>query len=149
MGGAVIPYRKWPAAAAVFHGMIAEAKRLTVPAAADLGMVRTVVDTYPELIQAAVAEVNRLQGNVPRIQEGPVDIPAFVVAENPVAANKLPLSREALGIVAAVVNRAAAAESLETALEINYQGSGDIACIEASREGVSAFLEKRKPAFAK
>ncbi|MDF1551750.1 MAG: 3-hydroxyacyl-CoA dehydrogenase/enoyl-CoA hydratase family protein [Deferrisomatales bacterium] len=148
MGGAVVPYRKWPAAAAVFHGMIAEAKRLTVPEAAEIGMVGTVVDTYPQLIDAAIAEVQRLQGNVPCIQEGPVEIPAFVVAENPVAANQLPLSREALGIVAGVVNWAATADSLEAALEINYQGSGDIACIAASREGVSAFLGKRKPVFA-
>jgi hypothetical protein len=46
-----------------------------------------------------------------------------------------------------VVNKAAAADSLPAALEINYQGSGDIACIDASKEGVFAFLEKRKPNF--
>jgi hypothetical protein len=64
-------------------------------------------------------------------------------------ANKLPLSKEALGIVARVVNQGAAAGSLGEALEINYQGSGDISCIDASKEGVNAFLEKRKPDFRK
>ena len=57
------------------------------------------------------------------------------------------MSKEALSIVARVINEAAAADSLEAALEINYQGSGDISCIDASKEGVFAFLEKRKPDF--
>jgi 1,4-dihydroxy-2-naphthoyl-CoA synthase len=51
--------------------------------------------------------------------------------------------------VAKVVNEGAAADTLESALEINYQGSGDISCIDASKEGVFAFLEKRKPDFKK
>jgi hypothetical protein len=59
------------------------------------------------------------------------------------------LSKEALSIVASAVNDGAAADSLEAALEINYQRSGDISCIDASKEGVYAFLEKRKPDFKK
>jgi enoyl-CoA hydratase/3-hydroxyacyl-CoA dehydrogenase len=38
---------------------------------------------------------------------------------------------------------------LAKALEINYQGAGEIACTEAAREGITAFLEKRRPEFKK
>jgi enoyl-CoA hydratase/carnithine racemase len=148
MGGTVIPYRKWPHASATFNAMIGEAKRLTVKEAQEIGIVKQVTNGYIEMIDAAIAEVNKLVGNVPRITDSPVQIAAFTVPENPVA-GKMPLSREALSIVARVVNQAAAAESLEAALEINYQGSGDISCIDASKEGVFAFLEKRKPDFNK
>ena len=148
MGGAVIPYRKWPHAAETFHGMIAEAKRLTAQEAKEIGMITQLTNGYPEMIQAAMAEVDRLAGQVPRISDAPVNIPAFTIPDQPMA-GKLPLSKEALSIVAKVVNEAAAADSLEAALEINYQGSGDISCIDASKEGVSAFLQKRKPDFKK
>jgi enoyl-CoA hydratase/carnithine racemase len=148
MGGAVIPYRKWPHASATFNAMIGQAKRLTVQEAKEIGMLDQITESYPELIAAAIAEVERLQGNIPRITEGAVAISEFTVPEQPVA-GKLALSKEALGIVARVINQAAAAETLAAALEINYQGSGDISCIAASKEGVGAFLQKRKPVFSR
>ncbi|MHB8767272.1 MAG: enoyl-CoA hydratase/isomerase family protein, partial [Deferrisomatales bacterium] len=148
MGGAVVPYRKWPHAAATFHEMIGQARRLSLAEAREIGLVQRVADDFPALIDAAVEEVKRLQGAVPRIQEGPVAIPPFPVPEQPVAGT-LALSREALGIVARVVMQGAAAPSLEAALELNYQGSGDISCIEAPKEGVGAFLGKRKAVFTR
>lgn len=148
MGGAVIPYRKWPQAAETFHAMISEAKRLTVAEAKEIGIVAKITSGYIEMIDAAIVEVNRLAGNVPRITEQPVAISEFKVADQPMA-GKLALSKEALSIVAGVVNQAAAADSLTAALEINYQGSGRISCIDASKEGVYAFLEKRKPDFVR
>jgi len=148
MGGAVIPYRKWPHASETFNAMIGEAKRLSVKEAAEIGIVSKITNGYREMINAAIAEVNRLAGNVPRISDKPVKIAEFKVPESPLS-NKLPLSKEALSIVARVVNQGAAAESLKVALEINYQGSGDISCIDASKEGVSAFLEKRRADFKK
>jgi 3-hydroxyacyl-CoA dehydrogenase/enoyl-CoA hydratase/carnithine racemase len=148
MGGAVIPYRKWPHASATFNEMIGQNKRLTVQEANDLGMIAQITDNYPDMIAAAIDQVNALAGNVPSITEGPVEITEFVVPDQPMA-GKLPLSKEALGIAAKVINQAAAADSLEAALEINYQGSGDISCIAASKEGVSAFLQKRKPDFSR
>ena len=128
--------------------MIAEGRRLTCKDAEDIGIIKKVTDNYMGMIRAAIAEIDRLAGQVPRIPHAPVSIPEFKVPENPKAGD-LPLSKEALSVVARVVNEAAAADNLEAALEINYQGSGDISCIDAPKEGVFAFLEKRKPNFTK
>jgi 3-hydroxyacyl-CoA dehydrogenase/enoyl-CoA hydratase/carnithine racemase len=148
MGGVVIPYRKWPQAAAKFHAMIGKSERLTAAEASQIGIVKKTVKSFPELIDAAIAEVNKLQGNIPRIGEGPVTIPPFVVPEAPMAGD-LPLSKEILGIIGGIINKAAAAKTLSEALEIAYLGAGDISCAPDCKEGVNAFLEKRKPQFGK
>ncbi|MBN1570834.1 MAG: 3-hydroxyacyl-CoA dehydrogenase/enoyl-CoA hydratase family protein [Acidobacteria bacterium] len=148
MGGVVIPYRRWPKAAAKFHAMIGKSERLTVQEAAGIGIVKKIVKTFPELIDAAIAEVNALQGNIPRIPEGAVDMPEFVVPDAPMAGD-LPLSKEILGIIGGIINKAAKAKTLAEALEIAYVGAGDISCAPDCKEGVNAFLEKRKPNFAK
>jgi enoyl-CoA hydratase/3-hydroxyacyl-CoA dehydrogenase len=41
-----------------------------------------------------------------------------------------------------VVRDGAAAENFSEALEIGYNGFGEIACTDAAKEGISAFLEK-------
>ena len=148
MGGVVIPYRKWSHAAETFNAMIGSARKLKIEEAREIGMVSQITDNYPDLIDAAIAEVSRLQDNMPSITDGPVSITSFTVPETPTA-GKLPLSREALGIFARVINEAAAADTLEEALEISYLAAGEISCIDASKEGVSAFLEKRKPHFTR
>ena len=126
--------------------MIGKAERLPIKEAQELGMVEKIVPSIPELIDAAIAEVNRLQGNLPEIIRGPVSIPPFVIPETPMA-GELRLSRQALGIIARVINQAAAAGSLQEALEISYLGAGEMSCIKASKEGVNAFLQKRRPDF--
>ena len=147
-GGCVVPYRKWPHGASLFHEMICLARKITTQEAADIGMVTQITDDYLEMIKAAVHEVKNLQGKIVKIPEGRVDIPEITVPDQPKAGN-LPLSKEGISIAVKTIKEAAAADSLAEALEIGYQGAGEIACIEASKEGVTAFLEKRRPEFKK
>ena len=112
------------------------------------GILDQVSDGYLDMIRAAVAEVHNLQGKIPKIPEGPVDIPDFPIPEEPKAGD-LPLSREAIAIALKTIQSAALVDSLSDALETNYRGSGESACTEAAKEGITAFLKKRKPEFKK
>jgi enoyl-CoA hydratase/3-hydroxyacyl-CoA dehydrogenase len=148
IGGCVVPYRKWPEGAALFHQMICFARKITAKEAAGIGMVRQIKGNYIEMIEAAVDEVHNLQGNLARTPDNKVDIPEITIPHEPKAGN-MPLSKEALSIAINTIKRAAEADTLAKALEINYQGSGEIACTEAAMEGITAFLEKRRPEFKK
>lgn len=146
IGGCVVPYRKWPRGAALFHEMILFGKPVKAATAAEMGIIHRLVADPADLIAAAIKEVQRLQNNVPRISNAAVDIPEISLPAAPVA-GKQPLSKEAVAITADTIQKAAAAGVLETALEIGYEGFGNIACTDAAKEGISAFLEKRKPDF--
>ena len=148
IGGCVVPYRKWPRGAALFHDMICFGKPLTAKEAAEIGMVAGLADNHQRLFQAAIAEVNRLQGKVAGIPEGKVEIPEVSIPDQPMAGRQA-LSREAVAITARTIQKAVATENLAEALEIGYRGFGEIACTEAAKEGISAFLERRKPEFKK
>ncbi len=146
IGGCIVPYRKWPQGAKLFHEMICFARRITANEASDIGMVDRIADDYSEMIREAVKAVHGLQGKIRRIPDGPVDIPEITIPEKPMA-GKLPLSKEAISIIAKTIKTGAAAGSFAEALEIGYRGSAEIACTEAAKEGISAFLEKRRPEF--
>ena len=148
IGGCVVPYRRWPQGAKLFHEMICLARPIPAKEAAEVGLVKKLADDYAGMIEMAVEEVKNLQGKIERIPEGRVDLPEFQLPDPPLA-GKRPLSREAVAITMKTIQAAAKAETLAEALEIGYQGFGDIACTEAAREGISAFLEKRKPEFRK
>jgi enoyl-CoA hydratase/3-hydroxyacyl-CoA dehydrogenase len=80
--------------------------------------------------------------------KGKLELPPIHLPDEPRAGSQA-LSREAVAITIKTIQAAAAAAKLADALEIGYRGFGEIACTEAAREGISAFLERRKPVFKK
>jgi enoyl-CoA hydratase / 3-hydroxyacyl-CoA dehydrogenase len=148
IGGCVVPYRRWPRAAALFHEMICLARPLKAAEAAERGIVSRLADDYADLITKAIAEVHALQAGLPRLVDEKVDLPPISLPDPPMAAAQ-PLSREAVAITEKTIRAAAAAAKLKDALEIGYRGFGEIACTTAAKEGISAFLEKRRPVFEK
>ncbi|MEW5920823.1 MAG: 3-hydroxyacyl-CoA dehydrogenase NAD-binding domain-containing protein [Bacillota bacterium] len=149
IGGMVVPYRRWPQAAAVFNDMIRVAKRLTAQEALDLGVFTALAGDYPSLIKAAVDEVKNMAGQpVPRIADAPVKIEPLTKIENP-SAGKLRLSDEAVAIISQAIEEGAAATSFEAALVVGYKAFGKIACTDAAKEGITAFLERRPAEFKK
>ena len=82
------------------------------------------------------------------IPQGKVDIPVLNIPDEPMAGSRL-LSKEAVSITAQTIQKGASTEDLAEALEVGYRGFGEIACTDAAKEGISAFLERRKPEFKK
>lgn len=148
IGAMVVPYRRWPQAAASFNAMLTRATRLKAAEALELGIIDGVAADYAGLVDMAIGQVKALVGNIPRPTQGPVSIepPAAGPAE---AANGQVLSAEVLGILRAAVADAAAADSLGSALEVGYRAFGASALTAAAREGISAFGERRAPDFGR
>jgi enoyl-CoA hydratase/3-hydroxyacyl-CoA dehydrogenase len=145
IGAMVVPYRRWPNAASVFHGMLTRGDRLKAAQAHELGIVDEVVNGYDELIARAVTRVRALAARVPVVADAPVTVPPF---EPSGAASGKVLSGTVIGIIERAVADAAKAPTLQAALEIGYQAFGAVACTAAAREGITAFGERRPPDFA-
>jgi len=149
IGGLAVPYRRWPKASKVFHDMVRQAARLTAKEALDLGILSGLAGDYFSLIQKAVQEVKDMVGKpLPKIMEGPVEIAPIEPLAAPMA-GKLALSKEVVAIIDKAVTDAAAQDSFEKALEVGYIASGEVACTESAKEGISAFMQKRAPEFKK
>ena len=148
IGGMVVPYRRWPEAARIFHDMLRLGNKLDADAASKLGIVDELADNYADLIRRAAAKVVSLQGNLSQIADGPVSIPSFTTTEAVTAAGQA-LSPEVIGIIENAVTEAALAPSLEAALEIGYRAFGKSACTAAAVEGIESFQQRRSPDFSK
>jgi enoyl-CoA hydratase/3-hydroxyacyl-CoA dehydrogenase len=145
IGAMVVPYRRWPQAAAVLHRMLTRAERLGAVQAHQLGIVDELVDDHATLIARAIARVHALAGRVRPIPAGPVRLPTFEPARSP---GGPPLSATVIALIESAVHEAAAADTLGAALEVGYLAFGEVACTAAAREGIAAFLAKRNPDFA-
>ena len=148
IGAMVVPYRRWPASAAVFHGMLRRAEKLSSVSARELGIVDLLANDYPGLIETAIARVRALTGMVRPPAEGSVDIVPLDPIE-PIAANGQRVSLEVIRIMEQAIRDAARASSLTEALEVGYRAFGASACTGAAREGIGAFQENRTPDFGK
>ncbi len=148
IGGAVVPYRRWPQAAQTFHAMLREARRLGAEDAHELGIIDAVASDYAAMIGTAVGLVRELDVRARRPSEGPFNIPALepTVA---MAENGQVLSRKVIGLIDDAIREAAACGSYSEALEIGYRAFGASACTPAAREGIDAFMNNRRPDFSK
>ncbi len=148
IGGCVVPYRKWPKAAALFHEMICLARPMKAQEALELGVISKICPDYSTLVEEAISRVRELKGNLPKPALGPIEIPEFSIPQEPKAGN-LVLSREAVQVIWETIVAAAKERELNDALERGYEGFGRLACMDAAKEGITAFLEKRKPVYKK
>jgi enoyl-CoA hydratase/3-hydroxyacyl-CoA dehydrogenase len=146
IGGLVVPYRRWPQSSPVFHDMLRLGIRLTAEKAESLGVVASRTDDYHSLIQVAVEELRQMKGKIHEIPDNSVRISPLLPVKNPMAGD-LRLSETVVGIIAEAIQSAAEAGSFEEALEIGYKAFGKVACTQAAKEGISAFMEKRQPQF--
>jgi enoyl-CoA hydratase/3-hydroxyacyl-CoA dehydrogenase len=133
IGAMVVPYRRWPKAAGLLHGMLRDAQRLDAVRAHDAGIVAALADDFVSLIQKAVQQVDALAGLRRKALDGAVAIAPF-------PAGKGRFNAEVTGIIEQAVGAAAKAPTLADALEIGYRAFGRSACTAAAREGIAAFL---------
>jgi len=144
IGAMVVPYRRWPRAAALFHRMLRNAERIDAASAHEAGVVAELADDYGALVKRAIARVHALAGDRRATLDAPVTIAPFEPA-----AQAARYSRQVSGIIEDAVRAAASAPTLAAALEIGYRAFGASACTAAAREGIAAFNERRKPDFAR
>lgn len=148
IGAMVVPYRRWPQAAQLFHGMMRRNERVSAKAAHDSGIVDALSEDYAALIEQAVVRVHALRDRPRPSLDGAVAIepPAPI---QPVAANGQVISAEVLDLLDRAIVEAAAASTFAAALEIGYRAFSASACTAAAKEGITSFLERRPADFGK
>ncbi len=93
IGGMVVPYRRWPAAAATFHTMLLKAEKMTVTDAVELGIIDNLADSHATLLPGATRLVRELAQKQHVIADTPVDIaPPPAVEDEPLSFNGQRLS---------------------------------------------------------
>lgn len=148
IGGMVVPYRRWPAAAETFHDMLRGAHKLPADKARQLGIIDALAADYGELIDNAVRACYDIDVAARRAADGPVKI-AAPAKQSARAASGQPLSRKVLEILDAAIVECATESSCTSALAAGYRAFGATACTTAAREGIEAFLNHRQPDFGK
>ena len=148
IGAMVVPYRRWPGAADVFHTMLRGAAKLSAEKGHELAMIDALADDSIELFALAAERVQTVAQDRAGITDGPVRLPPFEPGDGKSVDGQL-LSGQVLGILEQAIIDAAVAESFAAALEIGYQAFGASACTDAAREGITSFQQRRKPDFAK
>jgi enoyl-CoA hydratase/3-hydroxyacyl-CoA dehydrogenase len=146
IGAMVVPYRRWPQAAAVFHRLLTRAERLRAAQAHELGIVDELADDFDALLRQALARVRRLAGAVRPLAGGARQPPPFEAGPAR-SADGRPLSAATIELIQRAVRDAAAEPTLERALEVGYRAFGACACGAAAREGIDAFIARREPDF--
>ena len=148
LGGMVVPYRRWPAAANLFYGMMFRGERASARHAHELGIIDSLSDNYVAMIESAVSRVHALAGLLQSPPDGlvKIELPSPLQA---VAANGKHLSMEVVNILAEGIRDAAAALTFTEALEVGYRAFGASACTAAAREGIEAFQARREADFEK
>ena len=141
IGAMVVPYRRWPAASADFHEMLRQCTKMSAERAFELGVVQGLADDVPSLISRAAERVRALVGQRRFNLDAPVEIPAF----GPISEHMY--SAEVTRLIEQCVKDAAALPSLSEALELGYRAFGESGCTKAAHEGITAFMEGRKPDF--
>ena len=147
IGGMVVPYRRWPQAAATFNKMLRTAFRLKATHAHELGIVDELVSDYSSLTQLAIERVDELCGDLPAALESPIELGAMAPVDP--SAGEQVLSAEVIHVIGDAIIAGAQAESFEEALEVGYAAFAESACTEAAREGVTCFLSRKRPDFTK
>jgi enoyl-CoA hydratase / 3-hydroxyacyl-CoA dehydrogenase len=148
LGAMVVPYRRWPKAAATFHAMMRRAERVSAKKAHELGIVDRLSDDYAAMIESAVERVQALTGQLQAPRDGAVAIEPPTPGDA-ITFNGQKLSVEVTRILERAIVEAAAAQSFDAALEIGYRAFGASACTAAAREGIDAFLQRRPADFTK
>jgi len=143
IGAMVIPYRRWPTAAPLFHDMLRQATKLSAREAHRLGIIDSLAEDTGSLIVSAVDRVRELAGKVSSPPEGSVDIPPFRRME-PETLEREGLSSEVVDIIEAAIRDAAGARRLDEALEIGYSAFSATACTTAAKEKITAFVSSGK-----
>lgn len=139
IGALSVPYRRWPAAAPVFHDMLRLARKAKAEEAHELGIVDGLADSSQALIALAVQRVRDLVGALPRIPDAPVDLGQLPAAE-PRNDFERSLDQQVIGIIEQAIGDCAAAPNLAEALEVGYAAFGVSACTKAAREKITAFV---------
>ena len=148
IGGMVIPYRRWPDAAPAFHGMLLRAEKMTATAALELEVIDRLAHTHEALLPDAVRRVGELAGKQRGLADTPVSIaPPPAMDGEPHSFSGQRLSAAVSAVIRQAVSDSAAAASLDEALELGYAAFAESAATAAAREGITAFMEKRKPEF--